>query len=190
MSSSKYTKLGITIFTAIVCAGIVLTLVQRWMYASNLEKAQAHYIKMQEQAAAKSLEYSTNLKAQHLKQVEAQVMGNNQLISYQERTKKWKAEEERKKRQREFNKERKKDHYAYMNDNTEKVKTERELRKEKREQERLRQKAKDKQEYERKKSSRRTNQETCKFWREQYKEIKSDYNKNHMEAACKRASSY
>jgi len=191
LSSSKYTKLGMTLFLAIVSAGIVLTLVQRWMYASNLEKAQAQYLKMAEQSAEKNRAYAEQIKQQQLRKLESQI--NNSSLEHQaylERQKVLDAKLDREKRQREFDRERKKTHNGYMSTSTNNVKSARELEREKQEQEIRRLNAKSRQEYERKKSSSKTNRETCNYWQDQYREVKSDYNRNNMEAACKRANGY
>lgn len=191
MSSSKYTKLGVTIFLAIVSAGIVLTLVQRWMYASNLEKAQAQYLKMAEQTAEKNRAFSEQIQKQQLRKLESQINNTSpEHQTYLARQKVINANLERERRQREFDRERKKSHSGYMSTSTNNVKSPRELELEKQALERRRLNAKNKQEYERKRSSSKTNRETCNYWRDQYKKVRSDYNKNHMEAACKRANSY
>lgn len=191
MSSSKYTKLGMTIFLAIVSAGIVLTLVQRWMYASNLEKAQAQYIKMAEQSAEKNRAFAERVKTQQLQKLESQLNSTSPAHQdYLARQKIIDAKLEREKRQREFDRERKKTHNGYMSTSGSNNKLDRAAERQKREQERARLNAKSRQEYERKRSSNKTNRETCNFWREQYRKVKSDYNKNHKEAACKRANGY
>lgn len=191
MSSSKYTKLGVTIFLAIVSAGIVLTLVQRWMYASNLEKAQAQYLKMAEQTAEKNRAFSEQIQKQQLIKLESRINNTSpEHQTYLARQKVINANLERERRQREFDRERKKSHSGYMSTSTNNVKSPRELELEKQALERRRLNAKNKQEYERKRSSSKTNRETCNYWRDQYKKVRSDYNKNHMEAACKRANSY
>lgn len=190
MSSNKYTKLGITIFAAIVCAGIVLTLVQRWMYASNLEKAQAQYLKMQEQAAAKNREFAEQVKQQQLRKLETQINGNGQIATFAIQDQKRKEEQERRKRQREFEQERSKRHNGYMSTKTDSSKSTREFNRQKKAQENARKIAKLRQENERRRSSQKTNNETCKYWRSEYEKVRSNYNKNNMEAACRRARGY
>lgn len=201
MSDNKYVKLGFSIFVAIVAAGIILTLVQRWMYASAMEEAQKNYQEYYQKATGKAMQNSIDAqqefgsKAVKYNQHSAELMAlqkqkviaqlNAQTEQQRAESARWKIENERRIREQK----RKNENYARMQA---KKKADREKRREEEKAKRAREirlaTSQSKAESINRQSKRSTNNDTCNYWRSEYRKSKTDYNYNYMQSACKRAA--
>jgi len=179
---SKYFKLGITVVIATVIANLLLFIVASWNTPSQEE-----YLQMQE-------EYSknvANLQIQTRERIQQKIKQQIELQSAQADT------NNQKKQYWHVNQ----DNY---NDIQRQRREERTRLNEKRSEERAlkaeknrvarqlaNERARAKSESKRLllKSVRATNNETCSYWRKQYENNKSDYNKTYRDSACLRAAS-
>ena len=176
MIDSKYIKLGITVIIATIIANLLLFIILSWNTPSPED-----FQEMQKEYAKNAASMQSQARERIKKQIQLQT---HQATNNQSNKAYWHVDQTN---YNEIEKQRREDRVRLNRKKSE----ERALKAQQEQAARrlANERAKTKYESERARLAfvRKTNDETCSYWREQYKNNKSDYNKTYRDSACLRA---